>query len=59
MLSIEQLREKLPNKGKDLTDEQVTKLRDDMDQLAGIMFDMWLKKRNNNAINRTDEKNTR
>lgn len=46
MLSIKQIRNKLPNKGKDLSDEEVTKLRDTMYGLANIFFDMWLKKRN-------------
>lgn len=46
MLSIEEIRDKLPDKGKDLSDEQVKKIRDDMNQLAEIIFDKWLAERN-------------
>lgn len=46
MLTIKQIRGNLPDKGKDLSDEEVTKLRDTMYGLANVFFDMWLKKRN-------------
>lgn len=46
MLTIKQIRNKLPDKGKDLSDEEVAKLRDTMYGLANVFFDMWLKKRN-------------
>ena len=41
MLTIEEIRNTLPDKGKDLTDEQLLKLRDDMYGLARLCFDMW------------------
>lgn len=46
MLTIQQIRDNLPDKGKDLSDEEVVKLRNTMYGLANVFFDMWLKKRN-------------
>ncbi|MDO8496234.1 MAG: hypothetical protein Q7S43_02155 [bacterium] len=45
MLSIEEFKKHLP-KDENLTEEQIVKLRDDMDQMAGILFDQWLYERN-------------
>jgi hypothetical protein len=45
MLSIEQLREVQPNL-KNWPDDEVEKLRDNLDVLADIIFDQWLEKRN-------------
>lgn len=59
MLSIQELRATLPDEYKNLSDEEVTKLRNTLDGLANVMFDMWLKKKNKDAINRTNKKNTR
>lgn len=58
MITIEELRKTLPEKYKNLSDEEVTKLRNTLDGLANVLFDMWLKKKNQNAINRTNKKNT-
>jgi hypothetical protein len=49
-LSIEKLREVSP-KLKDLPDEVVEKIRDDMDKLADVLFDMWLEKKNKGKQN--------
>lgn len=46
MLTIEQVRKTLPEKYKDLSDAEVEKLRDGMDQLANIIFDKWLAEKN-------------
>ena len=46
MLTIEELRNTLPDKGKDLSDEQIRKISNDMYQLADIIFDKWLAERN-------------
>lgn len=46
MLTIQQIRDNLPPKYKDLSDEEVAKLRHTMYGLANVFFDMWLKKRN-------------
>lgn len=48
MLSTQQIRDNLPPKYRDLSDEEVTKLRHTMYGLANVFFDMWLKKRNEN-----------
>lgn len=42
MLSIEEIRNTLPDRGKDLSDEQVAQLSADMYELADILFDMWV-----------------
>jgi hypothetical protein len=44
MISIEEFREKLP-KDQPLTEEQIFKLKDQMEQLAGVFFGMWLEDR--------------
>lgn len=49
MLDIEEFRKHLPEDER-LTEEQIIKLRDSMDQMAGIMFDMWLRKINAEKI---------
>ena len=45
MLDVEEFKKHLPKDSK-LSEEQIIKLRDDMDQLAGIIFDKWLYERN-------------
>ena len=44
MLSVEKCRELIPDSDK-YTDEEITKMRDDMDALANIFFDYWIAKR--------------
>jgi hypothetical protein len=46
-LSIERLRDVDP-KLRDLPDAEVEKIRDQMDDLAHFLFDLWLKKKNEN-----------
>ena len=46
MLTIEQARATLADKGKDLTDEEVGRIRDGMHQLVSLIFDKWLYERN-------------
>jgi hypothetical protein len=45
MVPIEKLRELIPESEK-YTDAELIKIRDDLDALANIAFDMWLKERN-------------
>ncbi len=59
MITIEELRKTLPEKYKNLSDEELTKLHKTMYGLANVFFDMWVKKVNKNAINRTNKKDTR
>ena len=47
-LSIEESREADP-KLRNLPDDVVEKMRDDMDRIADILFDLWLKKKNGSA----------
>ena len=42
MLSIEQTRKILGDKAKDLTDEQLTEIRDGFYNLANVIFDKWM-----------------
>lgn len=44
MPTIQEMREHLP-KDEEFTDEQVERIRNDLDALANILFDMWLIKR--------------
>lgn len=55
MLTIEEIRDTLPDRGKDLSDEQLLKLRDDMYGLAQICFDVWLAKKNKNGVKSQDD----
>ena len=43
MIPLQKFKESLGNKAKELTEEQILKLREQMDQMAEIFFDMWLK----------------
>ncbi len=42
MLTPEKFKKSLGEEAKNLTEEEIVKLRDQMDQLADIFFDMWL-----------------
>lgn len=46
MLTIQEVRDTLPNKGEDLSDEEVAEIRDKMYELGNIIFDEWLMDRN-------------
>jgi hypothetical protein len=50
MLSIGDIRNTLPDGGKDLTDEQVAELRDSMYELAQLCFDVWLKEKQSGKL---------
>ena len=44
MISLEKFKGILEKNGvKDLSDEEILKLRDQQDQMAEVFFDMWLK----------------
>jgi hypothetical protein len=43
MIPLQEFKDALGDKAKDLTEEQILKLRDNQDQEAEILFDMWLK----------------
>jgi len=46
MLSLVDFKKSLGSQADKLTDEEITKLRDQLDQLANVLFDMWLNQRN-------------
>ncbi len=43
MIPLQEFKDALEDKAKDLTEEQILKLRDNQDQEAEILFEMWLK----------------
>lgn len=50
MLSLDEIRKTLPPECKDWSDERVKKLSDQMDQLADVLFDMWLAEQNKEKL---------
>lgn len=46
MISLEEFKNSLGDEVKNLTEEQILKLRENQDQMADIMFNMWLEKIN-------------
>ena len=46
MISLEKFREALGDEAKNLTEEQILKLRENQDQEAEIFFNMWLEEIN-------------
>ncbi len=46
MIPLQEFRKSLGSKVNEFTEQQILKLRDDMDTMAGILFKMWLKDRN-------------
>ena len=46
MIPLEEFKDALSDEAKELTDEQILKLRNQMDQEAEIYFTMWLEKIN-------------
>ena len=53
MLTIKEARATLPDNGKDLSDEEVEKIRDEFYQLTSIIFDTWLSERNEKKETKT------
>lgn len=47
MISLEEFKNSLGDLAKDLTEEEILRVRDNQDQMAEIMFNMWLKEKNN------------
>lgn len=48
MISIEKFKKALGEDSKNLSEEQILKLREQQDQMAEILFNMWLKEINKN-----------
>ena len=46
MIDLQKFKDALGNKAKNLTEEQILKLHDNQDQMANILFNMWLKEIN-------------
>lgn len=45
MIPLEEFRASLGDEAKELTEEQILKLRENMDKMADIVFTMWLEYR--------------
>lgn len=45
MLTLEEAKEALGDVAKEHTDEEILEIRDTLDGLASILFDMWLEKK--------------
>ncbi len=50
MIGILEFKKKLGEQAKELTEEEIIELRDNQDQMAEILFNMWLKEIKNNKI---------
>lgn len=44
------MRKNIPDGGKNLTDEQIIRLRDDMETFANIAFQMWMDEKNEKKL---------
>lgn len=45
------MRDNIPDSAKDLSDEQILRLRDNMEAMASLFFDMWLEEKRKNKKN--------
>ena len=50
MISLEEFKNALDDEAKKLTEEEILKLRDNMDKMADIFFDMWLEEKRKKII---------
>ncbi len=48
MLSLREFKEALGDMAKNLTEEEILKLRENQDQTAEILFNMWLENKKKN-----------
>lgn len=50
MVPLEEFKNALGDEAKQLTEEEILKLRDNMDKMADIFFDMWLEEKRKKII---------
>lgn len=50
MIPLQEFKDSLEDDAKNLTEEEILKVRDKMDKMANIFFDMWLKERNSKEL---------
>lgn len=50
MISLEKFKEALGDQVKELSEEEILKLRNDQDQMAEILFNSWLAEINGNKV---------
>ena len=46
MVPLQEFKDSLGDEANKLSEEQILKLRDQMEKMATIFFDMWIKERN-------------
>lgn len=51
MLSIEKMKKLLPKEDKNLSDEEIIKIRDKFYELGQLIFDVWLDEKNKKSPN--------
>lgn len=54
MIPLQKFKDVLGEEGKDLTEEEILKLKDQMEKLAEVLFDMWLREINPKNKGKTD-----
>ncbi|MFA6273643.1 MAG: hypothetical protein WC662_00600 [Candidatus Paceibacterota bacterium] len=54
MISLEEFKKALGSLEQELTEEEILKLRENQDQMADILFNMWLKEINKNNDNKKE-----
>lgn len=47
MITLQEFKNSLGKEAEGLTEEQIIKLKDQMEQMAEIYFNMWIKDKNN------------
>ena len=50
MISLDKFKEALGDLKDELTEEEILKLRENQDQMADILFDLWLAEINKNKV---------
>ncbi len=50
MISLQEFKDALGSMTNELTEEEILKLRENQDQMAEILFNMWLKDRKENPV---------
>ncbi len=50
MISLKKFKDALGDLKKELSEEEISKLLDNQDKMADILFNMWLEQKNNNKL---------
>ncbi len=58
MMTLQEFKNSLGDEAKELTEEQIIKLKDNMEQTADIFFNMWLDEIKNKNITEINKDNS-